>query len=131
MRFFVFCFIATHSTDTTITLTVQQQHECVGHLFWLWLKLAAGFSFDFCAAFKTFATRSKCENTITRKMRTNGNMHNVKQASNTHTIHAERRISCDVVGVSKKTWHMQCSTAGCTLIPVISSTNGEKKLSGW
>jgi hypothetical protein len=46
------------------------------------------------------------------KMRTNGNMHNVKQASNTHTIHAERRISCDVVGVSKKTWHMQCSTAG-------------------
>jgi hypothetical protein len=59
------------------------------------------------------------------KMRTNGNMHNVKQTSNTHTIHAERRISCDVVGVSKKLGI--CSAALLALIPVISSsTNGEK-----
>lgn len=52
VRFFVFCFIATHSTDTTITLTVQQQHECVGHLFWLLSKLAAGFFVRFLCGFQ-------------------------------------------------------------------------------
>jgi hypothetical protein len=123
--FFCFSFYTTHSTDTTITLTVQQQHECVEHLFWLLSKLAVGFFVRFSCGTRRLRPAQNARTQSRVKMRTNGNMHNVKQTSNTHTIHAERRISCDVVGVSKKLGI--CSAALLALIPVISSsTNGEK-----